>query len=476
MATSGKSSRKWIWLIVFLLIGFVVLWSRLWRERPLVYESALDNFKYGSIGAERGGLAIPYWIWLVLPRMFPEYLPSPGGYTSLGFAWEQGRELPIGLPKKTIGQPLVSVNCALCHTATVRAHAAEAPRIYVGAPAHQFDAQGYLRFLVACASDPRFNATNVLNAIAPNYDLGFVDKLLYRHILIPRTREQLLALKEDLAWTDARPAWGHGRADLFNLTKLHVLAMPADETIGTSDIPPVWNRRARADRRDPSFWDGLLQGPLKEAVLISALGSSVQPDRLPLRALARVEEWMLDAPVPKYPFAVDAALAGQGAPLYRQHCAGCHAVGGARTGKVEALAAVGTDRHRLDAWTQQAADDTNAFDAGYPWKLDGFQKTGGYANVLLDGVWLRAPYLHNGSVPSLADLLEPVDKRPRVFWRGYDVYDQQKVGFVSSGPEAQRSGSRFDVAVPGNGNSGHLWGTALTPGEKRALAEYLKTL
>lgn len=477
MATSGESSRKWIWLIVLLvLIGTVVLWSRLWRERPLVYESALDNFKYGSIGAERGGLAVPYWVWLVLPRMFPEYLPAPGGYAALGFAWEEGREMPIGLPRKTIGQPLVSVNCALCHTATVRANPSARPAIFPGAPAHQFDAQGYLRFLFACANDPRFNATNILNAIAPNYDLGFVDKLLYRWVLIPRTREQLLDLEKSLQWTGTRPPWGRGRVDLFNLAKLHVLDVPVGKTIGSSDMPPVWNLRARADNKYPWFWDGLLRGPLREAVVSSALSSSVLPDRLPLSQLERVEEWLLDAPVPKYPFAVNPALAGQGAPIYRQHCADCHAVGGARTGKVEPLAAAGTDRHRLDTWTKEAADAFNAYDAGYPFKLDGFEKTDGYANALLDGVWLRGPYLHNGSVPSLADLLEPAENRPRTFWRGYDVYDQERVGFVSQGPEAQRHGSRHDVAVPGNSNSGHLWGTTLSPAEKRALIEFMKTL
>ena len=59
----------------------------------------------------------------------------------------------------------------------------------------------------------------------------------------------------------------------------------------------------------------------------------------------------------------------------------------------------------------------------------------------LAGLWLRGPFLHNGSVPSLADLLEPVGARPKQFWRGYDVYDPVRVGFVTTGPEAQREGT-----------------------------------
>jgi hypothetical protein len=97
-------------------------------------------------------------------------------------------------------------------------------------------------------------------------------------------------------------------------------------------------------------------------------------------------------------------------------------------------------------------------------------------NVPLDGLWLRAPYLHNGSVPSLTDLLERPERRTKVFWRGLDVYDPVAMGFVSSGPEAQRRGTRYDTAVIGNSNQGHLWGTDLKPDQKRALIEYLKTL
>ena len=94
----------------------------------------------------------------------------------------------------------------------------------------------------------------------------------------------------------------------------------------------------------------------------------------------------------------------------------------------------------------------------------------------LNGIWATAPYLHNGSVPTLRDLLEPAAKRPKVFWRGYDVYDPVKVGFVSDGPEAQRVGTRLDTGSKAGGNQGHEFGTGLTAVEKEALLEYLKTL
>jgi hypothetical protein len=100
----------------------------------------------------------------------------------------------------------------------------------------------------------------------------------------------------------------------------------------------------------------------------------------------------------------------------------------------------------------------------------------GYVAAFLDGIWLKAPYLHNGSVPTLRDLLEPAAKRPKVFWRGYDVYDQAKVGFVTDGPEARRIGTRHDTASKGGGNQGHEFGTGLSATDKEALVEFLKTL
>jgi hypothetical protein len=84
--------------------------------------------------------------------------------------------------------------------------------------------------------------------------------------------------------------------------------------------------------------------------------------------------------------------------------------------------------------------------------------------------------LHNGSVPSLYDLLEVPERRSAVFYRGYDVYDPQQVGFVSHGPEATQAGSRYDTRLRGNGNQGHVYGTTLPPEDKHALIEYLKTL
>ena len=144
-------------------------------------------------------------------------------------------------------------------------------------------------------------------------------------------------------------------------------------------------------------------------------------------------------------------------------------------GQVEPLSSVGTDAERADAFGTEIADLMNTYGDGEPWAFENFLATDGYANSPLDGVWLRAPYLHNGSVPTLYDLLLPAEERPTQFYRGYDVYDYENLGFVSSGPEAEAAGFLYDTTERGNGNGGHEYATDLTEDERRALLEYLKT-
>jgi cytochrome c peroxidase len=96
----------------------------------------------------------------------------------------------------------------------------------------------------------------------------------------------------------------------------------------------------------------------------------------------------------------------------------------------------------------------------------------------LDGIWASAPYLHNGSVPTLADLLLPPEKRPHVFCLGDLRYDRTRVGFAGQGSAdcARRGGFRFDTRRKGNANTGHRYGTGLTGAQKAALIAYLKSL
>ncbi|WP_017318476.1 c-type cytochrome [Mastigocladopsis repens] len=461
-------------LIVLLFVGVVgyVGWYNLFREVPTYYESSEEHFKYGSIGTEQAQ-GVPYWIWLVLPRIFPDKLPGPGGYTSLGMTWEEGKEMPVGFTKKTIGFPRVGITCAVCHTATYRKSEKDKPTIIPAGPTNKFDPQSYTRFLGNAASDPRFTADYILDEIKYNHEFSWLENLLYRYLIIPQTKKALLQQKEDFAWMDSRPNWGPGRIDPFNPVKFNTLKLPKDDTVGNSDMMPLWNQKMH--KNFALHWDGL-ETSLTETVNTGAIGDGATKQSLPVADLQRVENYITELPPPKYPFAVDEKSAEKGSQIFANTCASCHAFGGERTGTVIPTEEVGTDRHRLDMWTQQAAETYNNFAEGYSWDFDNLRKTNGYQSVSLDGLWLRAPYLHNGSVPSLEDLLEKPENRPKVFYRGYDVYDPKKVGFVSDGSEAERVGFKYDTTVTANSNQGHIYGTDLSGDDKKALIEYLKTL
>ena len=240
-------------------------------------------------------------------------------------------------------------------------------------------------------------------------------------------------------------------------------------------------------------WDGN-NSSVTERNLSAALGAGVTPTTVDRRAIGRIENWMWDLPAPPFPepSAIDRAAAERGQVIYarilrllpwhaRRRFADLYSYDRNRfhaLGQVTPLDDVATDRGRWSSYTLEFAASQNLLYAGYPWRFSHFRKTGGYANQPLDGIWARSPYLHNGSVPTLRDLLEPSGNRPSVWYRGSDLYDLKKVGYRSD-LEAGTELFRYDVSSPGNSNKGHegaLYGTELPPSDKDALVEYMKAL
>ncbi|RRV28575.1 hypothetical protein EGJ23_04120 [Pseudomonas sp. o96-267] len=113
----------------------------------------------------------------------------------------------------------------------------------------------------------------------------------------------------------------------------------------------------------------------------------------------------------------------------------------------------------------------------------GVQEKRGYKARPLDGIWATPPFLHNGSVPNLFELLSPVYERQAQFWVGNFEFDPERVGYRS---DKFPGGFLLDTRVTGNGNGGHEFrdgcrqegviGRALSPDERLALIEYLKVL
>lgn len=554
--TAAKIRTFWWRCLAVLLIGLALLgglvWEKFFHQYPqtLPINDELAEFKYGSIGTEEAG-GIPYWIWQVLPQVFPEHLPGPGGYASLGMVWEAGSEMPVGFTKRHIGYERVGINCAACHTGSYRlampGGGSTVTTVVPGAPAVRLDVQGYLQFLSACAQDPRFNADNILSAIAYNHKMSALDKVIYRYALIPGTKKALQQQATEAKWQQTRPPWGAGRIDPFNPVKFGMLKMDpaADPTVGNSDMMPFWQMQARQTSNGYHLhWDGLSTN-LMDCSLAGALGDGATTKSLPIESITRMVDVARTLPPPIWPGKVDHAKAEQGKALYLKHCARCHAPGGGVVNEPidwrdDESGLHITDHNRLAMWN--TADRSgefpyeiyNRFADGYYWDLNSFVPTSAYISVPLNGLWLRGPYLHNGSVPSVLDLLHPpasneqarqwidqaqpglyqwlgdtyssyenfagrvsaadqqrlraavpkvvamaraAGKRPPLFFRGNDLIDEEALGFNCVTYERTDHGFPFVVAtfIQGNSNAGHLYGIHLSDEEKLALVEYLKT-
>ncbi len=459
-------------VLILVAIGAGVTWWKFFKSEEQQFASATEQFKYGSLGGEFLA-GIPYPIFMILPRVFPDLIDGPGGYGAFGLAWEEGERLPVGMSIKRKGFERVTVNCAFCHTTSYRLTPGENPRFAVGGPGHTVDVQALLRFLFAAANDRRFSSSRLLPEIALHFEMDWIDVALYKFVIIPATRKALLIAEDQMAWMETRTDWGPGRDDAFNLPKFVLTQMAIDDSVSNTDFPALWMMGQR---------DGQLVHAGGEATTVasviatSALGAGSFPGTTFDERNDWIEAYMRDLAPPPYPGDIDQVKSAAGAEIFARDCASCHALDGARVGTAIPLSEIGTDPEHVRAWQQPHADRMNRLTKTLGIDEVPLQGAKGYVARPLISVWLLAPYLHNGSVPTLEDLLSPPGERPKVFYRGYDLVDLDRVGFVSSGPEAAAEGFRFDTAEKGNGNAGHIWGTTLAPDEKSALIEYLKGL
>jgi len=205
-----------------------------------------------------------------------------------------------------------------------------------------------------------------------------------------------------------------------------------------------------------------------------------------------IQAYLLSLEPPKYPFPVDKDLAARGGKLFAKTCARCHGTYGADwsyPNKIVDIDVIGTDRTRLDGFSVPFGEHYNKSWFAREKGDDGFKANpaAGYQAPPLDGIWATAPYFHNGSVPTLQDVLNS-KARPKIFTRSFKTaeedYDKAKVGWkvrvLENAPDRaippyQRR-MIYDTTEPGRGNQGHTFGDDLTDQERRALIEYLKTL
>lgn len=263
-------------------------------------------------------------------------------------------------------------------------------------------------------------------------------------------------------------------------------AIPEALTHHDMDAPPWWHFHKRSHLYIDGFAERGHRG-LMQFMMVPENGPNFFRDHED--DFRKVYAYLMSLRPPKYPGAIDAQLAEQGQRVFKQTCSRCHGTYGKDASYPELcvpLSEIGTDPVRLNALPVAGRAKYAKSWFAHGGEVDE-QATildpDGYVAPPLDGVWASAPYFHNGSVPTLHDVLHP-DTRPALWHRTSDDLDEKKVGLTIdtvkripfTETDIAKRREYFDTTRFGKSNDGHPFANDLSEPEKTALLEYLKTL
>lgn len=353
---------------------------------------------------------------------------------------------PLGLHAST--PTTATVNCLLCHADEV------AGEVVIGVGNSRLDLQALWDDLVA------------LQALAEGLGLPPIE--------LPYT----LTDRTGAAGTVDGVGLGMQMSKLYGPPGAHI-----EDRFGQQQAAPWWHMA----HKDVVYSDGTgdVNNHRSMASTLLAFGTPWSTLQGMDATLLDLQAMMGSTAPPPWPFELDTSLVAPGLDVYQASCAACHgdlcdaAVG--FPDRVVDLAEIGTDPLRSTRWTEAEASWASISWFGEPGPL---RDTDGYLANPLRGVWATAPYLHNGSVPDLASLLDS-STRPDVWQRtgsGASDYDPDAVGWRYSTPSAPVTRDRVedrrivDTTQPGMAHDGHTYGDALSADDRRALLEFLKQL
>jgi mono/diheme cytochrome c family protein len=247
-----------------------------------------------------------------------------------------------------------------------------------------------------------------------------------------------------------------------------------------TDTPPWWLLK----KKHAMFYNGFGRGDFGRFLMASNLltVSDSSEAREVDSHFNDVLAYIYSLEPPKYPHPINQSLAKQGGIVFVENCSKCHGHYGQDGDYPNLLipeSTVQTDSflYKSNYQSPQFIDWFNKswFAMGdHPARLEPFN---GYIAPPLDGIWVTAPYLHNGSVPTLEALLDS-KTRPAYWSRDFSnpQYDYEQVGWKYTREAAPRGTAVYNTTLAGYGNYGHTFGDKLTDKERRAVIEYLKTL
>jgi hypothetical protein len=456
--------------------------------------------------------------------------PSVNDGLPIGFAVSNYRP-QSGAPSPI---PFVGFSCALCHTTRIR-ESKEQPGTIVYGPGNialnlfawidAFQAAILDREAVPAGEKlepgmrPPYRLT--LAAVADAYqkakgrELGPAERVmisLWLDEIRGRVTLGLSRFDEPYGNGKSREAQlvptGPTRTQPFRTLIRSVLDRPGNDMPVYAKIASIFSQ----DMRPRSQFDGTIADLYARSSLAAlAAGATVTNMALPEIAhnirqasdyTATLRSPRYDDLFPQHAARRDATRVSRGREVYRQYCYDCHGgrdlasghwVNGSKSGTVVPVSEIKTDPERVmfRHYGELADEMFRLFPEKHPfhfprseiWPQPGEEDNvaiRGYVNGPVDGMFLRAPYLHNGSVLTLAELIN-LKKRRDVFYRGRNTYDPVDVGYRSPDAADGETYFKFDTAVRGNSNKGHDYPWAYddprrNPDDLAALLEYLKTL
>jgi len=263
----------------------------------------------------------------------------------------------------------------------------------------------------------------------------------------------------------------------FKWTDKPLLEIP--EEVVPTDVPAWWLLK----KKNGMFYSGFGRGDFSKFLMASNLltVTDTAESREVYSHFNDVLTYIYSIQPPKYNKDIDEQLASHGKALFNNNCAKCHGTYGDKETYPNLLipaSIIRTDSalYKSNYSSPQFVEWFNKswFTMGdNPAKLVPFA---GYIAPPLDGIWITAPYLHNGSVPTLEAVLNS-KARPTFWSRDFDKpeYDYNNVGWKYISHMTAAKGA-YNTTLNGYGNYGHYFGDKFTTQERKAVIEYLKTL
>lgn len=440
-----------------------------------------------------------------LPRAqvinLPEGVATPPGALPLGFTY--GTIEPIA------GAPLLVANlgCAACHAGV--SYSAEglpiSEQAWIGMPNSSLNLEAYTQ-AVFDALRAQENPDVLLDMVQKLYpETGWRERQVMRWLVLPMVRNRLDETADDrpLPFPNGVPGSTNGVAALKHVFNVPLIGSGAGDA-GIVSIPDLGYRHWRTSLLADGVYvipgaalgevvtaEGNTSEKRKALAAITTFFTVPSMGVHPKDALSaqtdaeNIFEFLSETyEAQPFPGQVNAESEAKGRGIYNAQCSACHGHYENVAGR-EVLQSfpnwqgnVGTDTLRAEVFSEDLAlrvEETPYRD------LIAVNPGQGYVAPPLSGLWASAPYLHNGSVPTLWALLTP-EERPIAFEIGGHALDFENVGILLEEgrfPQSYEPFSMpvlFDTGLPGQGNQGHGFGADLSPSEKMALIEYLKRL